>query len=105
MHTDPLVKMANQIAAFFDAMPDRAEALEGVALHIRKFWVPRMRQRFLAHVDSGGAGLHPLVLQAVQAHRAVLGISAPGPSFAFVFVAASALSIRPGWRFGTKLGR
>ena len=49
MHTDPLVKMANQIAAFFDAMPDRAEALEGVALHIRKFWVPRMRQRFLAY--------------------------------------------------------
>ena len=72
MHTDPLVKMANQIAAFFDAMPDRAESLEGVALHIRKFWVPRMRQRFLAHVDAGGAGLHPLVLQAVQAHRAVL---------------------------------
>ena len=31
-----------------------------------------LRQRFLAHVDSGGGGLHPLVLQAVQAHRAVL---------------------------------
>jgi formate dehydrogenase subunit delta len=72
MHTDPLVKMANQIAAFFEAMPDRTEALEGLAQHIRKFWVPAMRQRFLALVDQGGAGLHPMVLQAVQAHRAML---------------------------------
>ncbi len=72
MHTDPLVKMANQIGHFFEAMPDRPEALEGIAQHIRKFWVPRMRQRFLAHVDSGGAGLHPLVLQAVQTHRGML---------------------------------
>ncbi|MGP1629034.1 MAG: formate dehydrogenase subunit delta [Giesbergeria sp.] len=67
-----MVKMANQIGTFFDSMPDRGEALEGIAQHIRKFWVPRMRQRFLAHVDSGGAGLHPLVLQSVQAHREVL---------------------------------
>ena len=75
MHTDstaPLIKMANQIGNFFEAMPDRPEALQGIAQHIRKFWVPRMRQRFLAHVDSGGAGLHPLVLQAVQAHRTLL---------------------------------
>ena len=56
MHTDPLVKMANQIAAFFDAMPDRAEALEGVALHIRKFWVPRMRQRFLPMWTAAARG-------------------------------------------------
>ena len=80
MHTDPLVKMANQIANFFGAMPNRAEALEGIAQHIRKFWVPRMRQRFLAHVDSGGAGLHPLVLQSVQAHRAVLELGTPSAS-------------------------
>ena len=38
MHTDPLVKMANQIGHFFEAMPDRPEALEGIAQHIRKFW-------------------------------------------------------------------
>ena len=72
MHTDPLVKMANQIAAFFDAMPDRAEALEGVALHIRKFWVPRMRQRFLTHIDRGGVGLHPLVMESMDRHRVLL---------------------------------
>ena len=72
MNIDPLVKMANQIGTFFDAMPDRTEALEGLAQHIRKFWAPSMRQRFLAHVDSGGAGLHPVVMQAVQAHRTLL---------------------------------
>lgn len=80
MHTDstaPLIKMANQIGNFFEAMPDRPEALQGIAQHIRKFWVPRMRERFLAHVDSGGAGLHPVVLQAVQTHRDLLDAPAP----------------------------
>lgn len=72
MHIESLVKMANQIGDFFDALPDRAEALDGVALHIRKFWAPAMRRQFLAHVDGGGAGLHPLVLQSVRAHRAEL---------------------------------
>ncbi len=72
MHTDSLIKMANQIGAFFDAMPDRDEALAGVAQHIRKFWVPKMRERFLAHVDSGGAGLAPVVLQSVHKHRDML---------------------------------
>lgn len=72
MHTDSLVKMANQIGSFFDAMPDRGEALEGIAQHLRKFWVPRMRLRFLAHVDSGGAGLHPLVMQSMAQHRVLV---------------------------------
>ncbi len=33
MHTDSLVRMANQIGTFFEAMPDRTEALEGIAQH------------------------------------------------------------------------
>lgn len=72
MHIDPLIKMANQIGTFFESMPDRAEALEGLAAHIRKFWTPRMRQCFLDHVDSGGEGLHPIVLSAIQVHRLML---------------------------------
>jgi NADH-dependant formate dehydrogenase delta subunit FdsD len=31
-----LVKMANEIAKFFEAEPDRAAAVEGVASHLRK---------------------------------------------------------------------
>ena len=74
MHTDSLVRMANQIGTFFEAMPDRPEALEGIAQHLKNFWEPRMRRDFLAHVDaSGSAGLSSMVAQAVSLHRSVLG--------------------------------
>ena len=74
MHTDALVKMANQIGDFFEAMPDRQEALQGIAEHMRKFWEPRMRREFLAHVDERGSGeLKPIVAQALAAHRSLLG--------------------------------
>jgi formate dehydrogenase subunit delta len=73
MQTAKLVKMANEIGQFFEADPDRAVALEGVASHLSRFWEPRMRKELLAHVDaSGGEGLRPLVLEAVKAHRARL---------------------------------
>ena len=73
MHAEPLIRMANQIGTFFAAMPDRAEAVEGVALHLKRFWAPRMRQTLLAHVDSAGAsGLNDLVAEAVRRHRSVL---------------------------------
>lgn len=72
MHTDALVRMANQIATFFEAMPDREEAKEGVAQHLKKFWDPRMRRQFLAHVDAGGAAdvLSPLLVDTLRQHRA-----------------------------------
>ncbi len=74
MHTDALVRMANQIGQFFEAMPDRAEALEGVALHLKKFWEPRMRRALLAHVDAAGeTGLNSMVAEAIRQHRGKLG--------------------------------
>lgn len=74
MHTDSLIRMANQIGTFFEAMPDRAEALEGVAMHIKRFWEPRMRRALLAHVDEAGtAELNGMVAEAIILHRAVLG--------------------------------
>jgi formate dehydrogenase subunit delta len=73
MHTESLVRMANQIGDFFDAMPDHAQALEGIATHIKKFWDPRMRRELLAHVDQGGAtGLSPVVSEALGRHREML---------------------------------
>lgn len=66
MDTDNLVHMANRIAEFFQAMPDRREAVDGVAQHLRKFWEPRMRHGLAEHVRSQGtAGLHPLVAEAL----------------------------------------
>ena len=67
MNVDNLVRMANQIGAFFEAMPDREQAITDTALHLRRFWEPRMRQQLLAHVDAhGGTGLDPLVLEAAK---------------------------------------
>jgi formate dehydrogenase subunit delta len=68
-----LVHMANRIGEFFQAMPDREEALQGVATHIRKFWDPRMRRELLAYVDQEqGKGLSELVLSALHTHRSTL---------------------------------
>ena len=73
MNPKTLVHMANRIGEFFQAMPDRQEALLGVATHIRKFWDPRMRRELLAHVDEqGGAGLEEFVMEAISANRALL---------------------------------
>ena len=78
MEIGNLIRMANRIGDFFDAMPDRAEAAEGIANHIRKFWEPRMRRELLDFLQThpdGNAGehqLHPLVLATVTAQRARL---------------------------------
>jgi formate dehydrogenase subunit delta len=78
MHIENLVKMANQIGRFFEAMPDRDEALADIASHIKRFWEPRMRRAFLAHIDqTGGEGLDAIVLDAVARHREKLEVAQP----------------------------
>lgn len=66
MDIENLVKMANDIANFFGAEPDRAVAVAGVADHLRKFWDPRMRRAIIIHVHSGGAGLNELARAAAD---------------------------------------
>jgi formate dehydrogenase subunit delta len=61
-HPD-IVRMANQIAAFFAAYP-RDEALEGAAGHIRDFWDPRMRAQLAEVMADGGEALTPLARDA-----------------------------------------
>ena len=68
MSPEKLVYMANQIGRFF-AHEGEAQASESIALHLRKFWDPRMRRAILAHLDSGGAGLDPSVRRAVEKLR------------------------------------
>lgn len=73
MHIDKLIHMANQIGAFFEAMPDHAEAVEGIAQHLKKFWEPRMRRELLAQLDTDASlGLHAMVREAMESHRAIL---------------------------------
>ena len=69
MNIDNLVGMANQIGTFYEAMPDREEALEGITDHIRKFWAPRMRRQLTAWWSDGqGDDLRPIVRDALAAH-------------------------------------
>lgn len=63
MEQAKMVHMANQIALYFAAYP-RAEAVAGVADHLRKFWAPPMRRQLLAFNAQGGEGLHQLVREA-----------------------------------------
>lgn len=72
MESDNLIRMANRIGDFFEAMPDPDEALEGVATHIRKFWEPRMRRQLLATLDAGTPDASELVIRAVTRYRATL---------------------------------
>jgi formate dehydrogenase subunit delta len=70
---DNLGRMANQIGTFFDSMPDRDEALEGLAMHLKKFWAPGMRRALLAQADiAGNHDLMPIVMTALQRHRALI---------------------------------
>ncbi len=66
MPNDKLIKMANDIGAFFQGDPDRSAAVHGVVEHLRKFWEPRMRRQIIAHYREGGVGLSDLAKEAVQ---------------------------------------
>jgi formate dehydrogenase subunit delta len=69
MTGDKLVGMANQIGGFFAAMPDRGQAIEDIAGHIRRMWEPRMRRALYAHIDKVGAGELSAILQEVVTTR------------------------------------
>lgn len=68
MSPEKMIRMANQIATFFHSKP-HDEAVTGVANHISDFWDPRMRAQLFAHIEAGGEGLDPLVLEAASAIR------------------------------------
>jgi len=66
MNSAKLIKMANQIGAFFDAMPNRGQAVKDVAAHIQRNWEPRMRAALLQHVgQNGDAELSAIVRDAL----------------------------------------
>ncbi len=70
MSPEKMVRMANQIATFFESKP-HAEGVTGVALHISDFWEPRMRKQLFDHIAAGGEGLKPLILEAAANIRPV----------------------------------
>ncbi|EKT4482599.1 formate dehydrogenase subunit delta [Pseudomonas putida] len=66
MSSANLVKMANQIAHYFDSEPDRALAVQGVRQHMQSFWTPAMRRQLAEWIEANaGEGLDPKVLEAM----------------------------------------
>jgi formate dehydrogenase subunit delta len=65
MSPDKLVYMVNQIGKYFIAQ-NQDKAAGEIADHLQQFWDPRMRKGIIAHLETGGAGLEPASLRAVQ---------------------------------------
>ena len=98
MEASDLVRMANQISAYFNPYP-KAEALDGIAKHIHLFWDPRMRNALKDHLDQGGEGLSPLFVEA--AHDYYKGPKSPasrlngGHATAGAAQASAATDVKP----------
>ena len=58
------VRMANQIAGFFRSYP-HDQAVAGIHDHLKKFWTRRMLGMVHDHREAGGAGIDPLVAEAL----------------------------------------
>ena len=65
MQKNDMIRMANQIASFFNGSGPEVAARD-TAEHINKFWEPRMRAALLAHLEKGGEGLDPTIIKAVS---------------------------------------
>ena len=79
MDNADMIRMANQITAFFAPYP-KPEALDGIAKHVHAFWDPRMRNQLKAYVDKSGEGLEPLFLEAAKEY--FKGPKSPAPKAA-----------------------
>ena len=66
MNTDLMIKMVNEISAFFAGEDDQAQAARDVEQHLIRFWEPRMRAQLLEYFEQRqGAGLSELSIKAV----------------------------------------
>lgn len=66
MSSDNLVKMANQIAHYFDSEPNRQLAVQGVRQHLQSFWTPAMRRQLAEWIAAHGQeGLDAKVVEAL----------------------------------------
>jgi formate dehydrogenase subunit delta len=64
MDDETLIRMANQIAVFY-APYTEAEAIEGVSVHLKKFWEPRMLDGLFAAYRNSPSQLTPAVAAAI----------------------------------------
>ncbi|WP_444454663.1 formate dehydrogenase subunit delta [Rhodobacter capsulatus] len=69
MSEDKIIRMANQIAAFFAVQP--GDRVTPIAAHISENWSAPMRAALLSHVAAQTPGLDPLVIDAAPKIRPV----------------------------------
>jgi len=74
MHADTLVRMVNDISAFFAPANAEAEAAAEVAGHLKRSWEPRMRRQIVeiwqaGHADFSPVGRAAVALLAAEAAR------------------------------------
>ncbi|WP_425093247.1 formate dehydrogenase subunit delta [Tropicimonas sp. S265A] len=69
MSPEKTIRMANQIATFFDSQP-QATRVTSVAAHLNDFWDPRMRAQLLEMLEADPSPFHPLVQEAGDKVRA-----------------------------------
>jgi len=65
MNIHHLVKMANDIGAFYETLPDRTEGISSIATHLRNFWEPRMRREIIDYAKRD-AGEDPRLKEIVR---------------------------------------
>jgi formate dehydrogenase subunit delta len=67
MNIDLLIKMANEIGAFFHGVTDPKQASADVAAHLTRYWEPRMRKQIVAYFEERhGAGLTDTAIGGIQ---------------------------------------
>jgi len=64
MPPEKLIRMANQIAVFFQSQPGRDRAAR-VAAHLRDYWDPDMRAALKASAARDDSALNALVKRAL----------------------------------------
>ena len=65
MKIERLIKMANDISNYFNAEPDKDDAIAGVKNHIAHSWEPRMRKAIIEYNQKDGSELTELARAAV----------------------------------------
>ena len=58
MEIQRLIKMANEIGAFFKSAEQHHEAVASIAAHLRNFWDPRMRAQLLEYAHHHAEHSH-----------------------------------------------
>lgn len=81
MNIDLLIKMTNEISAYFASERDTEQAAKDVAGHLRRYWEPRMRRQIIDYYQGRqGAGLNELALRGVGLLAAAEHTAAAQPS-------------------------